>query len=58
MGIPIEESLLQLAPAGAAIVITVAIAGRATLGRLRRWARTKRSSRSSEGGRQNEGFCP
>jgi hypothetical protein len=39
MGIPIEESVLQLLPAGAAIVTAVAIAGRATLDRLRRWPR-------------------
>jgi hypothetical protein len=36
MGIPVEESVLQLAPAGAAMVTAVAIAGRTTLGRLRR----------------------
>jgi hypothetical protein len=36
VGIPIEESVLQLAPAGAAMVTAVAIAGRAGLGRLRR----------------------
>jgi hypothetical protein len=36
MGIPIEESVLQFAPAGAAMVTAVAIAGRASLGRLRR----------------------
>jgi len=36
MGIPVEESILQLAPAGAAMVTAVAIAGRASLGRLRR----------------------
>jgi hypothetical protein len=36
IGIPVEESVLQLAPAGAAIVTAVAIAARATLGRLRR----------------------
>ncbi len=35
-GIPVEESVLQLAPAGAAIVTAVAIAGRTGLGRLRR----------------------
>jgi hypothetical protein len=35
MGIPVEESLLQLAPAGAVIMTTVAIAGRASLSRLR-----------------------
>ncbi len=34
-GIPVEESVLQLAPAGAAIVTAVAIAGRLGLGRLR-----------------------
>jgi hypothetical protein len=36
IGIPVEESVLQLAPAGAAIATAVAIAGRASLGRLRR----------------------
>jgi hypothetical protein len=36
MGIPIEESILQLAPAGAAMLTAVAIASRASLGRLRR----------------------
>ena len=36
MGIPIEESILQLAPAGAAMLTAVAIAIRASLGRLRR----------------------
>ena len=36
MGIPVEESVLQLAPAGAAIVTTVAVAGRTHLGRLLR----------------------
>ena len=35
MGLPVEESILQLAPAGAAMVTAVAIAGRASLGRLR-----------------------
>jgi hypothetical protein len=34
MGIPVEESFLQLAPAGAAIVTTLTYAGRAGLGRL------------------------
>lgn len=37
MGLPIEESVLQLAPAGAATLTVMAFAGRATLGRLRRW---------------------
>jgi hypothetical protein len=41
MGIPVEESFLQLAPAGAVMVTAVAITGRATLGRLRRWSRRK-----------------
>jgi hypothetical protein len=41
MGIPVEESVLQLAPAGAALMTAVAIAGRASLGRLRRWVRRK-----------------
>jgi hypothetical protein len=36
MGIPVEESVLQLAPAGAAMVTAVAFAGRASLARLRR----------------------
>jgi hypothetical protein len=56
MGIPIEESVLQLAPAGAAMVTAVAIAGRATLGRLRRRLRHRlpEGSPSSE----EEGFTP
>jgi hypothetical protein len=36
VGIPVEESVLQLLPAGAAIATAVVIAGRTTLGRLRR----------------------
>ena len=36
MGIPIEESVLQLVPAGAAMITAAAIAGRTGLGRLRR----------------------
>jgi hypothetical protein len=36
MGLPIEESLLQLAPVGAATVTAVAVAGRAALACLRR----------------------
>jgi hypothetical protein len=36
MGIPVEESVLQLAPAAAAMATAVAIAGRTGLGRLRR----------------------
>ena len=34
MGIPVEESVLQLAPAGAATVSLFAIAGCATIRRL------------------------
>ena len=36
MGLPVEESVLQLAPAGATIVTAFAITGRASLVRLRR----------------------
>jgi len=36
MGIPLEESVLQLAPAGAALATAVAVAGRTGLRRLRR----------------------
>jgi hypothetical protein len=36
MGIPVEESILQLAPVGAAIVTALAIAVRTTVDRLRR----------------------
>jgi hypothetical protein len=35
-GIPVEESIVQLVPGGAAIVTAVAIAARMSLGRLRR----------------------
>jgi hypothetical protein len=41
LGIPVEESVLQLAPAGVATVTWVAIAGRASLGRLRRRRRDR-----------------
>ena len=36
MGIPVEESVVQLAPAAAATATALVIAFRATLGRLRR----------------------
>jgi hypothetical protein len=36
MGIPVEEGVLQLVPAGAAMATMVTLAGRASLGRLRR----------------------
>jgi hypothetical protein len=45
MGIPVEESVVQLAPAGAAIVTSAAIAGRLGLARLRRWFRHSREAR-------------
>jgi hypothetical protein len=41
MGIPIEESVLQLAPAGAAIVTTIVIVARSSLGRRRRSSRSR-----------------
>jgi hypothetical protein len=43
MGIPLEESVLQLAPAGTAtMVAAVTIAGRTKLGRLLTWIRRGR----------------
>ena len=56
MGLPVEESVLQLAPAGAAIVTAVAIAGRTTLGRLRRrlTGSTSRKERMEGDGRSVE----
>jgi hypothetical protein len=36
MGVPVEESLIQLVPVGATVITAFAVAGRATLGRLRR----------------------
>jgi hypothetical protein len=36
MGLPVEESVVALAPAGAAVLTVVAVAGRAAFGRLRR----------------------
>jgi hypothetical protein len=38
MGLPIEENVMQLAPAGGAIMAWAVIAGRAALTRLRRRA--------------------
>jgi hypothetical protein len=40
MGLPVEEGVFQLAPAGAATVTVFALAGRATLVRL--WTRMRR----------------
>jgi len=45
MGLPIEEGVLQLAPAGAAVATAAAVAGRARLGSLRR-----RLGRAARGG--------
>ena len=45
-GIPIEESLLQLAPAGAAMLALAAVAGRNVVDRLKRWLRRARMSRT------------
>jgi hypothetical protein len=45
MGMPVEESLVQLAPAGAAIVTTAAVASRLGLARLRRRLRRTREDR-------------
>jgi hypothetical protein len=47
MGIPVEESVLQLAPAGVAIVTAVTVAGRVGLGSLRR--RLGRGIRETDG---------
>ena len=44
MGIPVEESLPQLAPAGAAMVMAVAITGRMWLGRLKRLRRRSQTA--------------
>jgi hypothetical protein len=41
MGLPVEESVLQLAPAWAAMMTALAIAGRAGLVRLRRLLRRR-----------------
>jgi hypothetical protein len=42
LGLPVEESMLQLAPAGAAIATAVTIAVRRTLDRLRPSGRPER----------------
>jgi hypothetical protein len=41
LGIPVVESVLQLAPAGAAVATAVALAGRLSIGRLRNWLRRR-----------------
>jgi hypothetical protein len=44
-GIPVEESLVQLAPAGAVIATALAVAVRTTLDRLRRPGRPRKMQR-------------
>jgi hypothetical protein len=41
MGIPVEESVLQLVPAGAALLTAIVIVGRTTLDRLQRGDRRR-----------------
>jgi hypothetical protein len=48
MGLPIEESFLQLAPLGAAAMATAAIAGRAALGHLKGWIRHRHELNEAE----------
>jgi hypothetical protein len=36
MGLPVEEGLIQFGSAGVALITTVALAGRTSLGKLRR----------------------
>ena len=43
MGLPVEESVLQLAPAGAAVLTALAVAARVQLGRLRGKVRRRRA---------------
>ena len=37
MGLPVVESVLELAPAAAAMAAAVAVAGRTAIGRIHRW---------------------
>jgi len=50
MGVPIEESILQLAPAAAAVVTALTIAVRTTLDRLRRNTNRRRGTPTAQGG--------
>ena len=43
LGLPVEESVLQLVPVGATVATAIVITGRTTFGRLRRWATRDRS---------------
>jgi hypothetical protein len=45
MGLPIEESVLQLAPAGAAVMSAFAVVGGTRLARLRRRLRDRPKNR-------------
>jgi uncharacterized protein (DUF779 family) len=45
-GVPIEESLLQLAPAGAAMLTVAVVAGRAGVDRLKRRLQRVRMTRT------------
>jgi hypothetical protein len=47
LGMPVEEGVLQLVPAGAAVVTAATIAGRVTFARLRRRHRRLRSRTAS-----------
>ena len=42
MGLPVEESVAQLAPAGAATVTLAAVLGRTNLARFATWIRRSR----------------
>ena len=55
LGLPIEESMVQLAPAGAAIVAAATIAGRAALDRLRPLAGRQRNETRADGAATKEG---
>jgi hypothetical protein len=55
MGLPIEESVAQLVPAGAAIVAAATIAGRAALGRLRPLAGRQRNETRADGAATKKG---
>ena len=55
-GLPIEETVLQLAPAGAAMVTLVAIGGRSALARLRRRLSHRPLQRPSIGGGTRDAY--
>jgi hypothetical protein len=48
MGLPIEESVLQLAPVGAVTLTAAALAGRAALERLTGWLHRKQEPGEAE----------